>query len=568
MPPPNTTATTALVISSFPYSTTQNAHDAGTTYDLWFKHTCSENKVILFGVNVTTSVTTYAPTLNLWTPTFSTLVLNQGVSGNPIQFRPVVGQTYWFQAVANSTTVTPAVCTAQANQFTNIGHATGDLLISADNEEETTAILRPNQAANPGEITTAPVMEFVEDFATGGFADILDSGIIAHDNQGAAVPTDINIYSTTLTLITSTTAPGTGSIRAVRAHRPSGKFYVTKASVSGTSAISALHTTGTTSTTLVIPAIGPRVVGAAAADPADAILYYVYNHSTVGEVRRWDIALNTGMSNLTSTVSSYDPIGLIVLGDNTIVVTYRAFSTTNRGLIRRYDTTGTTLNSVFFDFAGELATATNDPTSFWYMFFSTVTDARHYVNITSTTFSTVQSIGTTFGDRAGSSPYFEFGSPETCPLVVLRSSSPTGTIVVGKFVDPMNTTENFQFSATSPLSPSTFDLMMDEEQYFTNLSPGTYAITEVAGANPNWSPIYLFSNTSSGKNAIIVAAGENVTVAVLNQGHSQYSGLYKIVPAKRSDTYFDTTGTTGTTVLTTTVGFAADAQGPIIQDLE
>lgn len=572
MPPTNTTATTALVITSFPFSTTQDAHDAGRTFDLWYKHTCVENRVILFGVNITTAPAAYAPDLNMYTPAFSTLVLNQAVSGQPIQFRLVVGQTYWFQAVANSTTVTPAICVTEANVFTDIGFGSGDLLISADNEEKTTVVVRPNSIAAPGEITTAAVMKYVETFAVGGVCDILTSGILAHENTNAAVPTDVNIYDTTLALVTTTTVPGSGnSIRSIAASKPSDRFYVAKGATSDTTVVSTVSTIGAIgATTYVLPAIASRFVKAIYPNSGETILYYAYDNAANSEIRRWDLTLNTAMSNLTSTVASYSPLQIIVLGDDTILASYRAFSTTNAGLLRRYSTTGSTLNSMFIAVGPEIATAVDDPTSFWYMIFSTVDNTRHYVNVASATFATISdSVGMTFGDRLGDSPYFEFGAPATCPLVVLRSagSNPPGNIVVGKFVDPINNTENFQFSAASPLSPSTFDLMMDEEQYFTDVPAGFYAISEVLGANPNWAPIFLFSNNSVDKNNIIVAAGENVTVAVLNQGHSQFSGLYKIVPGKRSDTYFDTTGTTGTTVFTTTVGFAALAQGPIIQDL-
>lgn len=47
--PPNTTALTAIDLGAFPASLTQDVHDAGTTYTVWYRFTAPADGVVAWG---------------------------------------------------------------------------------------------------------------------------------------------------------------------------------------------------------------------------------------------------------------------------------------------------------------------------------------------------------------------------------------------------------------------------------------------------------------------------------------------------------------------------------------
>lgn len=139
------------------------------------------------------------------------------------------------------------------------------------------------------------------------------------------------------------------------------------------------------------------------------------------------------------------------------------------------------------------------------------------------------------------------GSPNTNIVVgvneavtVTVTNLQKGGIIVGKMTSPNDASHVFNFLSPG-LSPVSFSLLSDESRLFSGLDPTlTYAINEVADAN--WTPTYLFDDGVSTKDSIIVEPGQIVTVGVLNTLRAAFSGLYKLIPNKRSDCFIDQDG--------------------------
>jgi hypothetical protein len=142
--------------------------------------------------------------------------------------------------------------------------------------------------------------------------------------------------------------------------------------------------------------------------------------------------------------------------------------------------------------------------------------------------SDIPVVGTSSGSSGPGDPN---AISNSCPLLIaIAPVSPpvaTGRIVVGKVTSPDAGAHQFHFTAGGGLSPSSFTLLMDEEQEFNDLAPGTYSIVELP--DPDWTPTYFVSNDPNNDNLnIVVAAGDDITVMVLNTFLAQGGGIYVI----------------------------------------
>jgi hypothetical protein len=112
----------------------------------------------------------------------------------------------------------------------------------------------------------------------------------------------------------------------------------------------------------------------------------------------------------------------------------------------------------------------------------------------------------------------------------------TGSIRVVKVVDPITSEQEFQFTAGGGLTPTTFGLHHGDQILFSSLIAGTYSIVETVP--PGYSVAYVVSDGSP-NTAIVLGAGENVTVTVTNTFLSlSGSGIYYIKPDKTHDTIY------------------------------
>lgn len=570
MPPTNTTATTAIAIASLPYSTIQDVHDAGVTSTVWYKYTgtAADDFITVFN----SGASPYAARIRVWMNTGANALFTALGDNRSAQFHPIDGTTYWFEARTTSSTVTPAILTVTAARSPQVSWNVGDLFINNDTPASDISAVGTVEldVAVVLSSVTCTVKHAIFPVVCGDQGDSLNNGYILLENLDTL---ELEFYDSTVTSIFTTAWPGASTDIVIRANRTQGHYYVLdRGTAPGT--LYRYSSTGVIFGTTWALDSGVTLIRGITTNTAGTVAYY----SKVGSnqpIQRWDLVLNTAMADFAVGIVGQQILEMQTLADDSILARYS-------GAIRRFDTTGTVTNTYLYDTVNGNSLRYNpdetDLTHFWLMeqildTLGNVTHRNYYKTRVSDGVNVITNTGTITSDAISEgNGTSALASPSSCPLIVMRGvGGPVvyGTIVVGKFVDPMNTTQNFRFTISGGLTPSPFDLMMDEEQYFTQVPAGIYSIEETSTVSSNYTPIYLFSNTqSTGKNNVVVLPNEALTVAVLNQQHSQYSGLYKIVPDKRSDTYFDTTGTTGTTVMTTTVGFPWDAQGPLIQDLE
>jgi hypothetical protein len=136
--PTNTSAGTATDFGTLPYSGSQNAHDAGTTYTVWYKYTPATSQMIsVFGFG---DLVTYRPTITVFTGVGATPV-GIGVTNKPVQVYVNSGSTYWFRFVPNGGNPTPAVLLLEAEAFVPEAIPSGAILVNDDTDGAPGAIV-------------------------------------------------------------------------------------------------------------------------------------------------------------------------------------------------------------------------------------------------------------------------------------------------------------------------------------------------------------------------------------------------------------------------------------------
>lgn len=625
-PPPNQTALTAINLGAFPASTTQDVHDAGTTYDVWFKFTASQTGLVGLWARDNALLFNYDPQISIWLGPASAPVSYLGINtsgqlGVPVQFEVQSGVEYFILCETNNPTVSPAVLAIDAEFFAPQGTPEGTILVSDVTGDRPLIFLSGT--------VDYEVLDFLNDYSDGEGGDINSDNIACHiDIDGIGV-WDIN----TRTLIAMLPYVYV-NFPAVRVHRATGKFYVardTGPSVDATTVL-ANGTFGPTTwnpSVVSLDSIAPNV--------AETILYYASGGFPDSSIKRWDLATDSALSNLAAAVANHRVVDIIVLDDESVLVLYWNPAGATNVQVRHYDSAGVLLNT----FSGIDSSATaprmaydlNNNDHFWlmthpgdginrflkirvadgvvittrdhsqfegsvyqgidytdparygssntcpfYLLFAggvgdgtlivqkvtnptpdvddteftideTVTpgsivlkdgEEETFLNVTPGTYSVVEQVNANYittyevsNDPSNDNENIIVGSGETVTVIITNTRR--GSITVGKMTNPFDEGENeFDFTADAPLSPTSFSLASDEEQQFLNLAPGIYSLREETPTD--FTPVYLFSNASTSPEAISVAAGENVTVAVLNTLQASGTGLYQIVPGKRTDT--------------------------------
>jgi hypothetical protein len=415
--PTNLSEATAIEIQSLPFSTTQDVHDAGTTYTVWYKYTAKAGeKVLLIRAS---GAGTYTPEISMYTPNGSTLALLTGFDNAAIQFGLVEGQTYWFECVTNAGNPTPAILTVQAAAGPAQQWAIGDLFVSDDKARGTSAVVRA---------TAGEVINFISTFSSGEDGDVLDGGEVCHNNSDDTV----DVYNALLELIATLNFPGATQVPFIRGSRRGNKFYAIESHGAGLAqAVKTVLPAGVfgLTTWTLTSVIASTTVRTISPNRDETILYYAHTGVNAA-VRRWNLSTDAAMADLVAGVPNVQTFYIISLDDDTILVVYgvNAGAGVPDCIIRRYDASGTLLNSYNVGTSvPRIATALDDPNSFWLMI-TPAGGSREFRNVKVSDGSTLSSVsGYVFTDRVADDPtIFEFGTPFSCPLLVLRAGGGAG----------------------------------------------------------------------------------------------------------------------------------------------
>lgn len=563
--PANNDWTTAIDISSLPYSNSQVVDDSGTTYSVWYKYTAQpgENYFGIWGWGGGTGdpSTEYAPYIDVyvgdgttfWLPNASSTFANR-----PINIPVIPGQTYYFKFISVSGNYSPsnltvsAVAAPAADTYVPLGA----IFVNDDGNEVigTTGYGAIFLSSIDGEDEI--LYRFVFPFPVGEGGDVLlTEKVYLFEDK---INNQAILYDSQLTEITTVPITiGGGQRLGIRANQTTQRFYNLRRSNSGgtVNEVNRIISDGTVTNIF-------NFTGGADAfavnDDESLVFIGGKGGGTDSSVVTWNGLV---FSTLLATVANFQVRDMLILGDGTLLVMYVKSFSPRDVYVKRYQQDGTLLNtytlatavdSAAIAFGYRLAFALDDPISFWawrhknqssIQGISIFENVRVSDGVILATKQQSEFQDGVYGRVITATPENRFGNSSSCPFLIiieaLGSVTPTtGTIIVTKVTVPTDATE-FDFVASGGLSPGSFSLADGDSQSFTELTPGDgYSVVETT--DPLYTTVYHVSNGTPHTN-ISVAAGETVTVTVTNtiKGVAgNYSGIYKMVVNKRQDTLY------------------------------
>lgn len=423
MPAPvNTSAATAIDLGSFPASVSQNVHDAGTTYTVWYKFTAVDDYVV--GVWGFGDLTTYRPSLTVYLGPAGAPVeyLNLAAGENkPVQFPVETGEVYYLEFATNSGNPTPAVLAVEAERAPEDDDwPSGSILVNTLSAvDQFPAVI---VSAEDGD--DDHVYRFLNPFVNGENGDILK-------NQGEMLFEDIlnddlKLYNSSFEQLSSVAFAATSGFRIIRAHIGGQKWYVGRGGDGLIRTVLPNGQFGPDSWTIT----ATQVTGGIAASVDESILYHA-NPAVNQPIKRYDLVNETALSDLAAAVPNYATKDIVVLEDDTILVTYRKTTVTQDAYVVRYSPAGATLNTYALGTVAQirLQTALDSPTSFW-IWIQTITPFGFSIfrNVNTSNGTTIAEVTHTqyevgIYDPAANADPARFGNDSSCPFIVLRTSS-------------------------------------------------------------------------------------------------------------------------------------------------
>lgn len=350
--PSNTTIETATPITLLAPTVTQNVHDSGTTYTVWYRYTADDGDVWM-GIWGMGDLTTYQPTTSIWLgPTGApTEYLGMFAQNVPMQFPVTGGVTYYFKVTPNGGNPTPASLTLSLVRGPQLAVPAGSIAVNDDHEGFPLVLISTS---------SSDVLNCVSPFPAGEAADILPSGVLAVANGPDSL---IEVYDADYTLLGSQAFSGASdAFGFIRAHHASDTFFVLNNLANTLRTITAAGAFGPTTWTLGSGAWNCVAVNQAA-DRA-----YLANTAT-NEVRTWNLGTDADDGLFVAYPTSTEATDILVLADDTVLI---AFCTTDTAQVIHYSTAAAVLHT--YSFTGlnnpgftlsRLAMAIDDPDTFW-----------------------------------------------------------------------------------------------------------------------------------------------------------------------------------------------------------
>ncbi len=549
--PTNISAGTAIDVTGLlPYTNTQTVDDAGVTYTVWYKYTFPADGVLgILGYGDLP----YIPRMDSYGPNSSVVHSNiSSAYSYPAQLQGHAGEEFFFRFQPNSGNPTPAVLEISFINSPTPIWPEGSLIIPDDTP------------GNPGIVisaVTGEVLGGIVDFPAGEQGDSILTPVVYYATENVDTY-NVDVFDDTYTVINSEvplgTAGGGTQPLLIRANKTLGKIYFLSANSSNNWILQSIDSDGTISgalTTITIGQSGIYVRSFCIAN--DGNIVYICAADPLGSplqaaIKKWDIGAGAFLTNFAPAIGGYYTLeDILVLEDDTVVALY-TISSSGAIKVGIYDITGSLLNLIDYGTANNPTTfhhigyALDSPNSFWLWTHPNpvngtsrfrnvkVSDGSDLIDFTIAEFeSGVWSEDSIFDPDTDA----RFGISLSCPFYMVGPFGASGgTITVLKVQNGGNTGEEFDFTTTGGLTPSTFTLEDGESQAFTGLAPGTYGIAETpVGA---YDTTYEVSNADP-VDAIEIVGDEEILVTVTNTGFNTLSGIYKVVPDKRNDTLWE-----------------------------
>ncbi len=468
--PSNQTAGTAIDLSTLPASVSQNVHDAGTTYTVWYKYTALSTELVmgLFGFG---DLSIYKPKTTVYSDVGSTVLLGlSGIENKPVQFPMNSGTTYHFKFETNSGNPTPAVLLIEAETAPILPVKAGSILVNDDTNGFPAVLLSASDGS---------VLNFISPFVQGEGGDVLRNGISCFFDFG---DTKLFFYDALFNEITNVS----GGSAVIRTCNGVNRFYVATGSAPVT--VKTYDDTGTVINTFTLTAITTvRSIGAL---NDESILYYALSASG-SPIARWDLVAGSALSQLAVGDSGYFIVDILILIDNTILTSFH-HSVTGDLNIKRYNVGGTLLRTYALGVStlpsgtfARLAYAVDDPNSFWVWTHDSATtgvsrfrnikvsDGTILTNITSSEYE----IGLYQSDKTAT-PTDRFGNSFSCPFIVTTKVVAKGNTIPTILVTPTSSQSGIAGGLYKITPDKTDDTLWDD--------PIAETTTAVKIPDPTW----------------------------------------------------------------------------------
>ncbi len=537
--PTNISAASATDLGTLPASVSQNVHDAGTTYTVWYRYTAAADDAVVgfFGFGDLTAYFVRTQVFNNVAALPANEIIDTGTGSNAnkaVQFAVTPAVTYYIKLSPPAGNPSPAVLLIEAQSFAQQTAPSGSIAVNDDTEGFPLTII---------DATNGDILRFVNPFPSGEAGDVLNDGTSLVYNLDS---TTLSIYDDQFNVVTTITGIDLSSFFGViRTCQGTQRFWMAYVET-GVINVRSVTSTGTLGTAHTLTAIA--TVACIAANNDETILYYTPSSSS--KIARWNLSTDTAMADLVATSAGYITSDMLLMSDDTILVIQSKTSAMVDVRVRRYDAAGTLLNTYSFGSANafpggtlpRLAYSPTDPTDFWIWRHPSGGDlgTSRFENVTVssgaiiTTVDTVQFETGVYNPSATASPTNRFGNSFSCPFWIIRSEFPTGgggtgTIRVVKVTIPSSDTTEFDFTAGGGLTPTTFSLQGGDEQVYNSVTAGDgYSVEETP--NPLYVTTVDVSNDSPNTN-ISVAEDETVVVTFTNSAMGTMN--FDVVPIKR-----------------------------------
>jgi hypothetical protein len=529
--PPNLTAATATQIG-VGSTVTQEIDDGTTAYTVWYTFTALQS-FPLVGVFALGSLTLNGSSLSVFTgPASSPTAYPPSTPiasavNVPVQFPVVQGTTYYLELAPTNADV-PASVTLSVEALPVVDAPIGSFFIP------------PAQAVFPGVLlsgTSSDLALNATGFPPSLPIDVLPTTGFIAATVPAASPMEVQIFSAQLTLAATANLAAT-FVGPTFIRQAQGVFWVGSASGSGNAAraVSVTFAGIVGATTYVF---GPNTLGLLAGfavSPTTTIIYFSgVTGSTNQPVKRWSITTNTGLSDLVAGVVGAQTGPLLCLADGTVLACYN----TNPVTVLHYSAAGATLNTYTITGAtgeiGGLASAIDDPNSFWI-------DTLGSDGVT----HTLSNIQVSTGTVLSAIQYPEFangiylGTPTATPPSRFGADPAVGGFVVLRAIVPATvgipTTLALRRERTVPLPVQPGNARQTVSRLEIQFQPGTGIATSPT-QNPHFFAQISWDNGQTWSNERLMSAGREgayLTRAFLNL---LGAGRYPVVRIVTTDTF-------------------------------
>lgn len=326
----------------FPADITQNVHDAGTTYTVYYKFTAPAGSKLVGALGFG-DLTTYLPTITVYEgPASSPSQLLPGLLATavnlPIQFPVIAGTLYLLKFTKNGANPSPAVLHLNVRIGQALQVSAGTIAVNDDTPSLPLILISAEDGT---------VINSINNFPAGEGGDVLSNGrVLVEDSDFNGVRLYDYTYETVLASIV------TARRQPIRTNTAGDTFYCAYKGLGLSPAtVTTINSSGVAGGT-IWTLTGITGLSGLGASPDETILYYVGNDAaTINDdaLRCWDIISDVALPNLVGPVVN-EIIGatrdsLLVLADGTILVAHANTSTSAR-YIKRYDPdTGAVLNT-------------------------------------------------------------------------------------------------------------------------------------------------------------------------------------------------------------------------------